>query len=184
MAVRTEHIIIDSKKIYFTIKKRSHQKHVRFITHHDGSFVVSVPRLCTMTMVRELVQHNVDWIKKNVMVKHKYVTIDPSVVRYMKKALRPIIEDRLIYFNAHYKYVYQRVQIRNQKTRWGSCSSDGVLSFNCKLMCLPSEFRDYVVVHELCHLWHMDHSKEFWALVAQTIPRYKEVRRELKKKHI
>jgi hypothetical protein len=179
-----EYIIVDNKKIPFTIKRRSRQKHVRFITHHDGSLVVSVPRACTTVMAKDLIARNVQWIRKNITTKHKNVTVDPCVVKHMKKVLRPIIEERLGYFNTHYKYVYTKIHIRHQKTRWGSCSSDGTLSFNCKLMCLSDDLRDYVIVHEMCHLWEMNHSKQFWILVAQTIPQYKELRKELKKMHI
>lgn len=179
-----EHVVVDGIKIPFTIKRRSQQKYVRFISHFDGSFVVSVPRTYSRRMVHEMILRHMQWMRKNVLTQKKNITIDPMVVRYAKKIVRPIIEERLEHFNAHYKYTYQKIHIRNQKTRWGSCSSDGVLSFNCKLLCVPPDVRDYVVVHELCHLWEMNHSREFWALVAQTIPRYKELRRYLKKMHI
>ena len=62
---------------------------------------------------------------------------------------------------------YGRITIRNQKTRWGSCSSKGNLNFNCLLMLAPDEVVDYVVIHELCHLIEMNHSKAFWKQVEQ-----------------
>ena len=178
------HVVIDERKVSFTIKKRARQKHIRLIAHGDGTFVVSAPRACSIHMIDDTIAQNAQWIKTNVMTQQKNVTIDPSVVRYMKKALRPIIEAQLLQFNSYYGFSYKRVSIRHQKTRWGSCSSDGTLSFNCTLMCLPQALREYVVVHELCHLKEMNHSKQFWGLVEKTIPQYKELRKQLKRSRL
>lgn len=73
-----------------------------------------------------------------------------------------------------------RIAVRNQKTRWGSCSSKGNLNFNWRLLMAPSEVLDYVVVHELCHLAYLDHSKQFWQMVAAVLPDWKERRNWLK----
>lgn len=75
---------------------------------------------------------------------------------------------------------FNRITIRDQKTRWGSCSAKGTLSFNWRLMLAPPAVLDYVVVHELCHLTHMDHSKAFWALVESVCPDYRAHRKWLK----
>jgi predicted metal-dependent hydrolase len=75
---------------------------------------------------------------------------------------------------------YGRITIRNQKTRWGSCSGKGNLNFNCLLMLAPPEVLDYVVVHELCHRREMNHSPRFWALVEQVLPDWRQRRQWLK----
>lgn len=100
-------------------------------------------------------------------------------VEYKKKALA-VVEWRLKYFNEIYNYSYTRVSIRNQKTRWGSCSKRGTLSFNYKIVFLPEYLADYIIVHELCHLKEMNHSRDFWDLVGRIIPDHRARRRELR----
>ncbi len=73
-----------------------------------------------------------------------------------------------------------RIVVRNQKTRWGSCSSKGNLNFNWRLLMAPAKVLDYVVVHELCHLAYLDHSKQFWQMVAAVLPDCRERRNWLK----
>ncbi len=98
-----------------------------------------------------------------------------------KEKAREIIISRLKYFTDLYNISHGRVSIRNQRTRWGSCSRLGNLNFNYRLLTLHPKLRDYVIVHEICHLKEFNHGKRFWAEVAKTIPDYKEIRRELKK---
>lgn len=76
-------------------------------------------------------------------------------------------------------FSYQKVSIRNQSTRWGSCSEEGNISLNAKLLLQPYEVARYVIIHELCHLRELNHSKAFWALVARFEPRYKVLKRQL-----
>jgi predicted metal-dependent hydrolase len=77
--------------------------------------------------------------------------------------------------------VPRSITIRNQRSRWGSCSRLGNLSFNWKILFLGARAQDYLIVHELCHLREFNHSSRFWALVAQTVPEWREIRKELRK---
>lgn len=90
-----------------------------------------------------------------------------------RSAARAQFEQRCAYFHQFTGGSYTSVIIRDQKTRWGSCSSRGTLSFNYRLIFAPPAVLDYVVVHELCHLTHMNHSKEFWNMVGSVMPDYK-----------
>lgn len=96
-----------------------------------------------------------------------------------KEIARVVVQQKLIQFNQYYGFKYERVAIRNQRSRWGSCSKKGNLNFHYRIAFLPEKFLDYVVVHELCHLKEFNHSKNFWALVEKTIPDHVVVRREL-----
>lgn len=87
---------------------------------------------------------------------------------------------RLAHYNALYQMPLRKVAIRNSKSRWGSCSKQGNLNFNYKLLFLPLPIVDYVVVHELCHLSEFNHSPKFWALVAEAVPDHKARRKALR----
>jgi predicted metal-dependent hydrolase len=87
---------------------------------------------------------------------------------------------RVAYFAARIGVTYGRITIRNQTSRWGSCSDQGNLNFNCLLMLAPASVQDYVVVHELCHRKEMNHSARFWAEVEKIVPDYKVQRAWLK----
>ncbi len=99
----------------------------------------------------------------------------------LKEKARVLVKERLEYWNKHYKFKYNKVSIRNQRSRWGSCSSKGNLNFNFRIITLPTHLVDYIVVHELCHLGQMNHSQKFWDLVRATLPNYVELMQELRK---
>jgi len=89
--------------------------------------------------------------------------------------------DRVDYFSRKMNFYPKRVSFRKAKTRWGSCSSKNCISLNIALAALPKELSDYIIIHELAHIKHKNHSKEFWSLVEKYYPRYKEAREKLKK---
>ena len=98
-----------------------------------------------------------------------------------KEKARGVIAGRVGHFSFRYGFKWKSIRIGRQKSRWGSCSHRGTLSFNYLLHFLPEELRDYVVVHELCHLKEMNHSENFWNLVAEEMPEWKKLRKELKR---
>lgn len=101
-------------------------------------------------------------------------------IKHKEQALL-LARNRVAYFNNSYNFGLNKINIRNQKTRWGSCSKKGNINFNYKIAFLPARLADYIIVHELCHLGEFNHSSSFWNLVAQTAPDYLEIRRELKR---
>ena len=109
---------------------------------------------------------------------------DAARIAYLEKkyraAAKRYIYERVEYYIEQTGGHYSMIRIGDQKTRWGSCSSNGTLSFSWRLMLAPPRVLDYVVIHELCHLTHMNHSREFWDKVASHDPDYREHRKWLK----
>ena len=116
-------------------------------------------------------------MKRKVIKKRR---VNKKYKKNKDKALS-IVKDRIEYFNNFYNFKWNRIVIRNQKTRWGSCSRKGNLNFNYKIALLPPKSADYIIVHELCHLGEFNHSQKFWDLVAKTIPDYLVIRKDLRK---
>jgi hypothetical protein len=98
-----------------------------------------------------------------------------------REAARALAKRRIEHFSPIYQVSVRRISIRNQKTRWGSCSTRGNLNFNYKIALIPEHLADYIIVHELCHLREFNHSANFWNLVAQTFPNHLEIREELRR---
>jgi|SRR3989344_6908041 len=100
---------------------------------------------------------------------------------HYKELARNLVKERISHFSRFYNFKVNKIFIKNHKRRWGSCSSRKNLNFNYKILFLAPALCDYLIVHELCHLQEMNHSKKFWELVGQTIKDYKTLNKKLKK---
>lgn len=98
----------------------------------------------------------------------------------LKEQACALVTERLEYFNERYQFSYNKIFIRNTRSRWGSCSSKHNLGFNYRVAKLPAPLVDYIVVHELCHLKEFNHSVAFWALVEKEVPNWKHLRKTLR----
>ncbi|MGI6422468.1 MAG: M48 family metallopeptidase [Syntrophomonadaceae bacterium] len=107
--------------------------------------------------------------------------IRQAIIDWYRSQASKKIQDRINYYHHKIGKNPARITIKEQRTRWGSCSSLGNLNFNWKIIMAPSPVLDYIVVHELCHLVHLNHSKDFWNLLASILPDYQERREWLKK---
>lgn len=168
-----------------TIRHSNKARHLRVSVHPGGEVIITIPKNINVSVVERFLKDKHSWIEAKVKVMEKYpkiikVTLSKKEVSALKQKAHVFVETKLPHFNTQYGYSWSRVSIRNQKTRWGSCSKKGNLNFNYKIGLLPEHLADYIVVHELCHLGAFDHSKTFWSLVEKTIPDYKERRDELK----
>lgn len=167
------------------IRRSRKARHVRITVRRDGNVTLTLPFFVSAKRGRLFLESKKEWIRekiRNLAEQPDHILRRGGVREYResREAARRLVEERLAYFQEFYKVTWKRVSIRNQKTRWGSCSHGGSLSFNYRLISLPPHLADYVIVHELCHLSELNHSPEFWALVARTFPDYRALRRELR----
>ncbi|WP_099192833.1 M48 family metallopeptidase [Tepidibacter mesophilus] len=103
------------------------------------------------------------------------IDIANAIKLFYTKASKKLIEERLKLYQPQFKVKYKSFSIESHQNKWGSCSSKRHLTFHWKLIMFPLNAIDYVVVHELCHLIHMNHDRSFWRLVGKVYPKYKEV---------
>lgn len=157
----------------------------------DGNLRITVraPLRMRDADIRAFIEERSEWIEKHLekmRQRQEEMQTEPEEPLTLKE-LRALAEEAVSYIPERVSFYagevgvnYGRITIRNQKTRWGSCSSDGNLNFNCLLMLTPPEVIDYVVVHELCHRLEMNHSRYFWEEVERVLPDYKIRRKWLK----
>lgn len=173
---------------------RSNRKTLAIQINPDLSVTVRAPMYAPQSDIERILREKESWIQKRIekireqeakkketqgeSVEREYLT-NEEIKKLADKALQHIPK-RISYYAKQIGVTYGKITIRNQKTRWGSCSSKGNLNFNCLLMLAPAEVLDYVVVHELCHRKEMNHSKAFWMEVQRILPDYKEAIQWLK----
>jgi len=107
-------------------------------------------------------------------------SIEIALKKVFVKIARETINERLSFYSRIIGVTYNDVRIKEQKTRWGSCSKKGNLNFNWRIIMAPPWVTDYVIIHELCHLRFLDHSKRYWSMVESYMPDYKKARQWLK----
>lgn len=170
--------------------KKSNRKSYALEIEPGGNVIMKVPMHPSRQVIYQFLTEKENWIKVKYKKQCKLVMLQKGqdLTEQQKKALedryrkaaKEYIPKRVAFYQSFVEKSYERITIRDQKTRWGSCSSKGTLSFNWRLMLAPPAVLDYVVVHELCHLMHMNHSKAFWNAVEEIMPNYKIHRKWLK----
>lgn len=172
------------------VKNSDRAKYLRLTVFADGRIVVTRPRRASNELIKKFVQQKTDWIIKKIKQLRKndcstntrLIAVNDFQIN--KDKAYELVVEKLDIFNKFYNFKYRKVSIRKQKTRWGSCSRNGNLSFNYRIIDLPEKLADYLIVHELCHLKELNHSSRFWNLVAKKFPDYKIIRKELRRMHL
>ena len=178
----------DTEKLIKTAEIiRSNRKTLSMQIADDGHLLLRVPMRCSDRDIVSFIGKNEKWIDTHIAKaeqrKRELENLPPfseQDIRDMAQKALEIIPERVKFYAEKLGVTYGRITIRNQKTKWGSCTAKGNLNFNCLLMAAPSEVVDSVVVHELCHCLHMNHSKDFYAEVYRVMPDYDKWNKWLK----
>jgi hypothetical protein len=167
------------------IKKSKRAKNICLRVCADATAVLTIPWRVPEEAGLRFLRAKQKWLLNQLRIKKEEIRKRPARTRkdYLrnKKAAERLVWGRVEHFNSFYNFTYNRISIRDQHSRWGSCSAKKNLNFSYRIVFLPPELADYLIVHELCHLGEMNHSPRFWKLVEKTIPSYKVLRRELLK---
>ena len=158
-------------------------KHLRITIKPTQTITVTIPKHTTKQQAQQFLQSKISWIKKHLQKIDQQKKLQQSLPDLptidINKAQDELF-NRLEYFSDKYNLPYNRATFRCQKTKWGSCSSKNNISLNINIAYLSKELQDYILLHELCHIRHKNHSKKFWAELDRLVGgRVKELKREL-----
>lgn len=152
----------------------------------DGSVVVTTPHDLQESIAERFIREKTGWLFSKLAFFKQFEGrplarySHDDYLRYRDGALT-LVQKKVRHFSDQLGYRYNKINIKNQKTCWGSCSRKANLNFNYKIIFLPERIQNYIIMHELCHLKEFNHSKRFWKLVANSFPDYQEIKSELRK---
>lgn len=174
---------IENTAIRLRHAKKEEEKTRIALENGDELYFLGEKRI--LSVIREERKHaRVVWAMGRLLL---YVPYDADyekkrkqLEKWYRKEAAELLNEKAGEFAARLQVDYEEIRIKDQKSRWGSCSSKGNLNFNWRIIMAPEAVCDYVVIHELCHLVYMDHSENFWSLVEKLCPDYREYRKWLK----
>ena len=164
-----------------TVKYIGNNRAKRIIISIKPEYVrVVIPKRQSLKNAQKFVESRLDWIKTNKQSMNVQLEKKRNLPEIDRKVARKILCRRIGELAQLYNFVYNRVSIRKQKTRWGSCSTKNNINLNANLLHLPPELMDYVLLHELVHTRVKNHSKDFWDELETVVPNARQVDRRLK----
>jgi predicted metal-dependent hydrolase len=160
---------------------RAHTNRLSVKIEPNGTIEATIPWYATLIALRSLIEKNRHILRKNLKKLPEIKCYSEVEIKQIRQKARRFIPARVDFLARKFGFKYGKVSLRNQKTRWGSCSSQNNISLNIALVLLRPALIDYVILHELAHTQHKNHSAEFWNSLERISPDYKRLRRELKK---
>lgn len=179
-------IQLQNQSIDYRVRSSARARCLRITIHPGGELVATLPQGVRFEKLENFLKQKANWILRKISLarKRKPSMLLPRSSRReylaVKEQARKLAKQKIEQFSTIYGLRCQKISIRNQKTRWGSCSQKGNLNFNYRIVHLPEKYLDYIIVHEMCHLKEFNHSRNFWKLVSVAVPDYKTIRREVR----
>ena len=188
-------INIENTIINYSINKKSNIKNITIKVKYPNTVTIVSHKSVNDEFIHDLVESKSRWIlnklnefKNKESENHpillssndQYIKLRELLVNWYLTEGGKLIKERISIYSKKLNLYPESITLKEQKTSWGTCSSIGNIYINWKILLAPLDIIDYVLVHELCHLKHMNHSKEYWALVGTIFPDYKEKRNYLK----
>lgn len=166
------------------LRKVAGVRRLSMVVNRRGEVTVTMPYYVPFSYGVDFLQSRMEWVKaaqekaRSRMV-NEYVP-DASVVEDLRRRAKAELPPRLAELAAQHGFHYNSVRIKHNSSNWGSCSSKGNINLNLNLVRLPAEMRDYVILHELCHLRYHNHGPEFHALLESVCPGHRELSKRLR----
>lgn len=174
-----------SKKLSYKLRRSKRAKRMRLAVFCDGAVILTAPLGIEQPIIEKFLADKKQWIADKI---NFFKGIDSKAIRSFSKKdylkhkdeAFDLICSRVKFFSKKYNFSFNKIFIKNQKTRWGSCTKNNNLNINYKIIFLPKKQQDYIIVHEMCHLKEFNHSRKFWSLVSKILPDYLEIKVELR----
>lgn len=163
-----------------TIRRHHWSRRLSLSVGHDGQVRLSIPKRTPWFMAEDFLKRSRSWIEEQLSKTPKNLWREPTPLE--KRQARQLTRHKLSQWQPIVGVEARSLRIGNQRSRWGSCSSKGTLSFNWRIIELPDDIADYLIVHELAHLIQPNHSDSFWQIVESAIPDYRSRRKALRQR--
>ena len=162
---------------------------MRLAVYCDGTVVITSPLGVGKSIIEKFFADKKQWVLDKIQF---FKSVDSKAIRtfshkdYLehKESALALVKERVEVYNKIYGFSFSTISIKNQKTRWGSCSGKHNLNLNYKIVFLSQTHQDYIIVHEMCHLKEFNHSRKFWVLVEKALPNYLDIKKELRNREL
>jgi len=184
--------LLNNRVIEYQVKKSIRARRLRVAVYCDARVIVTAPVFLGEYKVERFLKEKANWVLSKIDYflrigkvmrigggRREYKKHREQAREFVFKKIESI--NKIYNFSIYGDFSFKKISIKNQKTRWGSCSKNKNLNFNYKIIFLPERLAEYIIAHELCHLQEFNHSRNFWNLLSAAVPDCHQCRKDLRK---